>query len=303
MPANWPRCQVLPLPNQEVSFQIEGRERIRWHFGGQYPRPFFYPLLGPSGISLTRMGHPGDYTHDHHRSIWFAHHKVLGLDFWTEESRNRIRQKRWLDYHDSDEEAVMASLLGWFDHQEAELLEQELVAAVRPGPNNETFVEIQATFRPTGPVLALEQTNFGLFAVRVAKHISAHFGGGELRNSAGQTGEPAIFGQVARWMDYSGPVLGDRSEGITYFDHPRNPGQPTKWHVRADGWMGASVCRDAAQEIRRDEPWIVRYLLHAHAGALDVARANEIADQFAQSPNYVVEAVRIPHQRFQIRRA
>ena len=37
----------------------------------------------PSGATLTRIGHPGAENHDHHRSVWFAHHKVNGLDFWS----------------------------------------------------------------------------------------------------------------------------------------------------------------------------------------------------------------------------
>ena len=28
-----PHCQVLPLPDQQVSFQVDGVERLRWHFG------------------------------------------------------------------------------------------------------------------------------------------------------------------------------------------------------------------------------------------------------------------------------
>ena len=51
---------VLPrLAGHQVQFLVDGRERLRWHFGPQYPRPFFYPLVGPaSGLSMTRMGHP-----------------------------------------------------------------------------------------------------------------------------------------------------------------------------------------------------------------------------------------------------
>jgi hypothetical protein len=68
-----PRCCALALPDHQVSLQIDGIERLRWHFGPSYPRPFFYPLVGPSGASLTRIGHPGAPNHDHHRSVWFAH--------------------------------------------------------------------------------------------------------------------------------------------------------------------------------------------------------------------------------------
>ena len=85
------RCQVVPLPDHQVSIQVDGAERLRWHHGPSYPRPFFYPLLGPSGSPLTRMGHPGAPDHDHHRSIWFAHARVLGIDFWSDRTDARAR--------------------------------------------------------------------------------------------------------------------------------------------------------------------------------------------------------------------
>src|SRR4051794_31677378 len=173
MPYRFPRCSVTPLPDHQAAFEIDGRQRLRWHFGPSYPRPFFYPLLGPSGSSLTRMGHPGAPDHDHHRSIWVAHAKVLGIDFWIEQVASRIRQKSWLQYQDSDAEATMAVLLSWFDgHDPKELLEQELIAAMRPGTDGETFLELQATFRPTAESLEFGQTNFGFLAVRVAKNLS-----------------------------------------------------------------------------------------------------------------------------------
>ena len=179
-----PRCEVIPLDGHQVSLRIDGVEHLRWHYGGEYPRPFFFPLRGPSGSSLTRMGHPGAPNHDHHRSIWFAHHKVLGIDFWSENTTARIRQKEWLVYDDGDEQAIMAVRLGWYDgHDPAELLEQELIAILRPGEPGETRLELQSTFRPQSTMLEFGQTNFGFLAVRVAKSISAHFGGGQLTNS------------------------------------------------------------------------------------------------------------------------
>ncbi|OYW10967.1 MAG: hypothetical protein B7Z55_20020 [Planctomycetales bacterium 12-60-4] len=110
-----PRCQALPIADHQVQFLIDGAERLRWHFGPDYPRPFFYPLLGPSGVSLTRMGHPGAPNHDHHQSVWFAHNKVLGIDFWSNSGTARIRQQEWLAYVDGDDEAIMAVRLGWYD--------------------------------------------------------------------------------------------------------------------------------------------------------------------------------------------
>ena len=127
-----PRCTLLPLPNHQVSFRVDGAERLRWHHGPQYPRPFFYPLVGPaSGQSLTRMGHPGAPDHDHHRSVWFAHEKVSGVNFWSDRTPARVLQSEWLAYQDGDDEAVMAVRLGWSDgHDPKPLLEQDLFAAV-----------------------------------------------------------------------------------------------------------------------------------------------------------------------------
>ena len=110
-----PRCQIIPLPDHQALFQIDGAERLRWHFGPSYPRPFFFPFVGPSGSSLTRMGHPGAANHDHHRSVWFAHNSVTGVDFWSDRTEARIRQKHWICYIDGEDEAIMATLLGWYD--------------------------------------------------------------------------------------------------------------------------------------------------------------------------------------------
>jgi len=310
MDYTFPRCQIVPLPEHRASFQIDGRERLAWHFGTEYPRPFFYPLLGASGTSLTRMGHPGAANHDHHRSVWFAHRKVLGIDFWSDRTEARIRQRHWLRYKDGDEEAALATLLDWRDgHDPRPLLEQELVAAIRPGDDGETFLELQSTFRPLADVFEFGQTNFGFLAVRVAKNISAHFGGGELTGSDGARSEQKIFGNRYRWMDYSGPVPGAErkpphpTEGITYFDHPTNPGYPSHWHVREDGWMGASVCMQGPVLTTQAKPLVLRYLLHLHAGEIDSKRADRIAAQFAERPAFTVRRAEVKHQQYEIDRA
>ncbi|MHC4329832.1 MAG: DUF6807 family protein [Planctomycetota bacterium] len=53
-----PRMQVVPMPYDQASFQRDGVELTRYHFGPGLHRPFLFPVSGPSGRSLTRMGHP-----------------------------------------------------------------------------------------------------------------------------------------------------------------------------------------------------------------------------------------------------
>ena len=165
------------------------------------------------------------------------------------------------------------------------------------------------TFTPTADSLEFGQTNFGFLAVRVAAHISAYFGGGELTSSEGRRGEAAIFGKPARWMDYSGPALpksgaaSDAIEGITYFDHPSNPAYPNSWHVREDGWMGASPCMHGPLTTTKVKPLVLRYLLHAHAGDIRKERADEISAQFVAAAPYKVDQATVKHRQYVIARA
>ncbi len=266
------------------------------------------------------MGHPGASNHDHHRSVWFAHHKLLGIDFWSDNTDARIRQKEWLVFEEGDERGILATRLGWYDgHEPKELLDQIVIAVFRPAGDGETLLELQSIFHPTADSIEFQQTNFGFLAVRMARTISEHFGAGRLTNSDGlvgekdSTGKPNIFGKQARWMDYSGPVLPESLqrekptndneivEGITYFDHPNNPGYPNRWHVREDGWMGVSPCMDGPLMTTRSAPLRLRFLLHAHSGKIDSSSANAIAEQFAAWPEFDVIKSGKPHQQYEIR--
>lgn len=314
--ADLPRCDVTPLPGRTIALAIDGEQRAAWHFGDDAPRPFFFPFHGPDGGLLTRMGHPGAENHDHHLSIWFAHHDVDGLSFWQDESGCTIRQRFWMVQESGNDEGLLAVRLEWLDPAGAAIMEQDMVAALRPLGDGEHALEIQSTFRPAAgrDAVTLGQTNFGFLAVRVAASLSAFFGDGTLTNSEGLTGEPAIFGTPAAWVDYSGSVAvgrGDErraaSAGITYFDHPANPRFPSRWHVRSDGWMGASFCFDAPYDVTADAPLTLRYLLYAHRDtATDAAeRIANVQQAFLARPGWSVRPAtsREPHRQWVVARS
>src|SRR6187200_2254313 len=111
-----PRVQTLPLPYEQVAFQRDGVEIARFHFGPTLKRPFVFPLIGPSGRSLTRMGHPHDpIGHSHHNSVWISHHDVNGVTFWGDTGKNtgRIVHQRIEKFTDGDDEATVTSLNHW----------------------------------------------------------------------------------------------------------------------------------------------------------------------------------------------
>lgn len=290
------RFEVLPWSGDQVLFLVDGVEKLRWHFAASAPRPYFFPFCGPANVSLTRMGHPGAPNHDHHRSIWFAHAQVTGVDFWSDTTSARIRQREWLCYQHGPEACQMAVLLDWLDgHDPAPLLTQTLLANVSLHADGGTLLELQSDFVPTSGQLELRQSNFGMLAIRVARELSAYFGSGEIRDSQGRAGEPEIFGKAAEWMDYAGPLSVGTGperqqvvEGITCYDHPDNPHFPAAWHVREDGWMGPSLTREHPVLITPEAPLRIRYLLHAHPGLPDGKTQSQLARHFANLPPWEV---------------
>jgi hypothetical protein len=290
-----PRVQIVPQPDDQVSFQVEGSERLRWHFAPRYPRPFFFPVLGPSGRSLTRMGHPAAPDHDHHRSLWWGHHLVAGVSFWEERGgAQQVRQDGWVHSQDGDDGAGIVVRIGWYDAHKVRLLEQQMIAVYRPLPGNEGWLELQTRFSPILDELKLARTNFGFLGLRVAAGLSELFGGGQLTSSTGGKGEKVLFGKPATWMDYSGPIVETRREGVTWFDHPDNPGSPVSWHVRGDGWMSPAFNLREAFTLKKSAPLVLRYGLHVHGGDVDTNAANARHKEFAASAGWEVVAAKRP---------
>jgi hypothetical protein len=278
-----PRMQVLPLPGDEASVERDGREISRYYFAKTLYRPFLCPIIGPSGKSLTRMGHPRDPNgHSHHNSVWVSHHDVGGVAFWNDakSSEGRIVHQRVLRYEDAEDEALIEVQNAWVDQagKGKTLLEERRAMRFRPQDSSQWLLVLDIVLSAPKEPVTLGKTNFGFVGVRMAKTIGVHDGGGMIRNSSGAVNEPQVHEQPARWVDYSGPITPTSREGITLLDHPQNPNHPTVFHVRNDGWMGAALTFAAPRTIEPGQPLKLRYGLWVHAGAPTAAAIDE---QFA----------------------
>lgn len=257
--------QAVPLPHHEVSFQRDGLELTRFHFDPADKRPFLYPLNGPSGRSLTRMGHPHDpVTHSHHNSMWLAHHDVNGVSFWEDRGPAQIRCLRVEDFEDGAESASATAVNAWGTTNKVFMIERRRIT-VRNLPFGEWLLILDVRFDAEKEPVTLGKTPFGLAAVRMARNIGVNDGGGIIRNSEGGVNETNVLWKRARWVDYSGIIALSTIEGITFFDHPANPNHPTYFHVRNDGWMGASLTFDAPRVIETNQPLQLRYGFYVHS--------------------------------------
>lgn len=288
----FPRVQVVPGID-EARFLVDGAPRCTYRFGTGLPRPFVFPLLGPSGAELTRMGHPNPVGHEHHRSVWFGHEKVDGVNFWgeVEGADIRVQHRRVVLYHDGPSFAGLVAEIEWRAGGHA-LMNQRLTLSLEPRPDGGHALDLQSRFEAAARPVELGKTNFGFLGVRVARTISEQFGGGRLRNDRGDEGEPAIFGKPARWVDYSGPSRPGVEEGICYMDHPSNPNHPSSWHVRQDGWMASAFNLREGHGLAKDHPLDLRYRLLVHAGRPTVESLQTDWETFAQTAPLEVEPPR-----------
>lgn len=262
-----PRMQVIPMPYGQASFQRDGVELTRYHFGPGLHRPFLFPVIGPAGASLTRMGHPHDpESHSHHNSVWISHNSVNDTDFWSDRGKGTVRHKRIVEFADSNECAYLVAENEWVTNEGKVLMLETRRITVLPLPDSEWLLIIDMEFKAQNQPVRLGKTPFGMIGVRMAKTIGVNDGGGTIRNSEGGVNEAEILWKQARWVDYSGAVTNDKIEGITLFDHPDNPSHPSYFHVRNDGWMGASLTYDSPREIQPDKPLHLCYGLYVHRG-------------------------------------
>jgi len=279
-----PRMQAVPQPHEEVSFQRDGVEIARHRAGRDGFRPFVFPVIGPSGRALTRIGHPHDPTgHSHHNSVWLAHQFVNGVNFWGDNA-GRIVQQKLVRLDDGPDAASIETINAWQDKDGKTQMIEQRRTGVQALENGEWMLLIDAQFEapPKAPV-TLAPTAFGPFAVRMAKTIGVKDGGGTIRNSEGGVNEAGCFRKPARWVDYSGPITPQASEGITLLDHPQNPHHPTIFHVRDDGWMGTGMTFTGEIVIPPGEPLRLRYALYVHAGVPPVEALQKRWEDFART--------------------
>ena len=300
-----PRVQVIPLPDFEASFQVEGVELTRYHFNPERKRPFWYPIQTSLSPSLVRMGHPHDpIGHRHHNGVWITHSAVSGVNFWDDEAdngkdkaRGSIRHQKVLGYWDGEASASMMTLNHWVAERDGKvLLIEKRYIEVRPmeetargaAAAKEWWLLVESEFlAPKGQTATFEPSGFGLMSVRMAKTIGVIDGGGRILNSEGLENEKPIFRKPTQWCDYSGRLTNqdDGFAGITLMNHPLNPNHPTAYHVRDDGWMCSCLSLDNPIEVNDATPLRVRWGLWVHEGVPSQVQCQAKWQTFSQMPS------------------
>lgn len=241
--------KLTQLPDK-VRIEINGEPFTEYVFQGA-PHVYFYPLLGPGGAPMTRnwpmkQAEGEDRDHPHHRSLWYSHGAVNGVDFWSEGAKaGKIVHDRFLEVKSGADVGVLRSANKWIAPDGQVVCTDERTFRAYARPNTERLFDFEITLKAGDKEVVLGDTKEGTMAVRLNETM-------RLKHNKMNTGKPTghivqstgvrddnTWGKRAAWCDYCGPVDG-KTVGVAIFDHPQNPAHPTWWHVRDYGLFAAN---------------------------------------------------------------
>jgi hypothetical protein len=274
------------------------------------PHVYYYPVLGPGGVSLTRswpMENPPDEEHDHlhHRSMWFSHGLVNGVDFWTEQapgkgeaknSLGKIVFEKVLEAKSGADAGVLTTLQKWVAPDGSIPVTSTQTLRVYQRPKNERLFDFEVTLTAGDKDVVFGDTKEGTFGIRLAESMRLKQpkapGNGHILNSEGLRDEK-VWGQHAKWVDMSGPADG-KTYGVAIFDHPSNLRHPTRWHARDYGLFAANpfceVEMDKTQpkgagdyKLAAGKSVTFKYRVLLHEGDGDADKLAERFDEYAKT--------------------
>jgi hypothetical protein len=292
-PLTFPRVQLVPQPGRRIDGLVDGRAVLAYHYDPGAEKPFLHPLLGPAGVSLTRMGHPGDREgRVHQNGLWIAHRDVDGENFWDDRAADgRLCHGSIPRLEDGPVSARLTHVVSWESADGRPRLTEHREFRLFALPNAELMLDVTIELHALERPVRLGRTPFGLLGVRVNRTMAADRGGRV--TATGASGEEQALHQRARWCDYSGPIAPGLWNGLAVFDHDANPHHPCCWQVRDDGWMGPAPCYESGLEIDPEGLLTFRYRLLAHDGDAGSAAVGARYDDYVEPPRLMAGAPRL----------
>ena len=233
----------LTQGDDKVTVEINGKLFTEYRFK-EPQRPFFYPVIGPTGEPVMRhwpvdTSFPDDARdHVHQKSLWYTHGAVNGIDFWSD-GKGTIVHDKFLEVSSGPQSGVITSQNKWVAPNGKITLTDTRTHRFYNDPDG-TLMDWEITLHASNGPVTFGDTKEGSMAIRLAPtlQLGGKVGKGHIVNSEGVT-DNATWSKRADWCDYYGP-LKDEVVGIAIFDHPSNPRHPTWWHVRDYGLFAAN---------------------------------------------------------------
>jgi len=300
-----PEPVELRRAGDRIDVLIGGRPFTTYYFGTAAAKPYMSPLRSARGTLVTRAFPMADIAgedHDepHQRAMYFGHGDINGYDFWGEAefarwSRHPVSTFGRTVFRQLDTtrgRADAGTLRAGFNltTSNGTVIGTETQAYSFIGDGHLRIIDCEFTLHADHGPLKIGDTKEGTFAIRLVKALeppAAH-----MINSAGATGEKAIWGRRADWVDYHGDVAGE-SVGVAIFDSPRNQPHPAYWHARHYGLLSVNPFglrtflhdrhQDGSYLIPADGSLTLRYRVFIHDGDVREASVAQAYTEYAEN--------------------
>lgn len=266
---------------------------------GDEEGPCVFPLHAAGEAPVTRgfpiaPGPDDERDHPHHRSLWFAHGDVDGVDFWH--GKGRIEALGFEVALPSKSFASVKLALVWRADDGRELLRERRRYTFH-AEKGLRWIDAQHTLEPANSAAVFGDTKEGTFALRLAPTLNSEgaVATGRLCDAEGRV-DTAVWGKRAAWIATTGEVptpTGERRAlTVALVEHPQNLRAPTWWHARTYGLLAANPFGRAAFEgglaesdgsfaLSRGETLTLRYRVLVGDGPLSPERIETEARRFA----------------------
>jgi hypothetical protein len=259
-------------------------------------KPILWPIIGPTGKPMTRTypmrkDDPKEKTdHPHHRSMWFTHGSVNGIDFWTEKTGNGTIKHREFAKLDSGKTGLIVTNNDWLLSDGSRICQDQ--RTLRFGAETDSrWIDFDITIQALDKPVTFGDTKEGAFGLRLAESLTVDAKqGGQIVNSNGLQ-DKDTWGKAADWVDCHGPLDG-QTVGIAILNHPGSFGYPTYWHVRSYGLFAANPFglrdfsgdkkKNGSYTIQPGERITLRYRVLFHRGDEKVGKVAEAFSSYAK---------------------
>ncbi len=265
------------------------------------PKPFYFPIYGPTGVPHTRSYPMNDVAgedrdHPHQRSMWFTHGKVNGVDFWSEgKNHGFIKETSRKTVAGGSSIGLIRTTDEWLGPDGKKVCDD--VRVVRFFDTSKTrIIDFDIRLTATAGDLTFGDTKEGMFGLRVASSMDVvRKKGGKITNAEGLVDDKA-WGKPSAWVDYTGPVQ-DQTVGIAILNHPSSFRYPTTWHVRTYGlfaanpfgWHDFGKGTSGEYVLPSGHSVDFRYRVILHTGDTAGAHLETAFQAYANAPRIVVE--------------
>ncbi|MHC4119128.1 MAG: DUF6807 family protein [Planctomycetota bacterium] len=286
---------VPPPPLEEMNERGKKKRDL------YYRSAFIHPLWSPAGSVLTNI-HPDD--HYHHVGIWMPWTKTKfegkPTDFWNiGDGTGTVRFHRFLS---TTSGPVFGGFKAEHDHVALQTADGEKVVLkevwdVRVynvgGPDSGYWLwDIVSSQRcvADSPLL-LEKYRYGGFGFRGSADWK-----GETASYLTSTGKTREDGHAtrARWCD-AGGVSDGKWKGVTFFSHPGNLRHPEAMRIwpgfEQEVFFNWAPVQTGDFEMKPGADHVFRYRQFVHEGKVDVARTEQVWNDYAHPPKVELATV------------